>query len=130
MPHVNPMQWAGPLGGITYPIVQRELVNRVFGPRSVSGPISSNPQIFAQSFGRRDSYPFFALLLVGSGPATFRGGSVNDPVAFASLPAAPVKGQRAYVTDCNSTTFHAVAAGGGANNIGVEYDGTNWRVGA
>lgn len=54
---------------------------------------------------------------------------IKNPVTFASLPASPVKGQMAYITDCNSTTFHAVAAGGGANNILVVYDGTSWRIG-
>lgn len=54
---------------------------------------------------------------------------IKNPVVFASLPATPAKGQMAYITDCNSTTFHAVAAGGGTNNILVVFDGTSWRVG-
>ncbi len=52
-----------------------------------------------------------------------------NPVAFASLPASAVKGQVAYIADCNSTTFHATAAGGGVNNVLVAYDGSNWKVG-
>lgn len=52
-----------------------------------------------------------------------------NPVAFASLPGSPVKGQVAYITDSNSTTFHATAAGGGSNNVMVAYDGANWKVG-
>jgi hypothetical protein len=33
------------------------------------------------------------------------------------------------VTDANAT-FHTTAAGGGANNIGVTCDGTNWYLSA
>lgn len=52
-----------------------------------------------------------------------------NPLTFASLPASPLKGQCAYITDCNSVVFRATAASGGANNIMVVYDGTVWRVG-
>lgn len=38
-------------------------------------------------------------------------------------------GARAFVTDANSTTFGAVVAGGGANQVPVYNDGTNWRIG-
>lgn len=50
---------------------------------------------------------------------------------FATLPAAPVDGQRDFITDCNSTTFAAAAAAGGANHVPVYYDGvaTAWKIG-
>jgi hypothetical protein len=38
-------------------------------------------------------------------------------------------GARAFVTDANSTTFHATVAGGGANKVPVVSDGTNWLIG-
>jgi hypothetical protein len=50
-------------------------------------------------------------------------------VTFANLPASPTEGQRALITDCNSTTFLAAAAGGGANIVPVFYNGTAWKIG-
>ena len=47
----------------------------------------------------------------------------------ATLPAGPVKGWTAMVTDANATTFASIVAGGGSNNVPVYYDGTNWRIG-
>jgi len=47
----------------------------------------------------------------------------------ATLPASPVKGWVAMVTDANATTFASIVAGGGSNNVPVYYDGTNWRIG-
>lgn len=39
------------------------------------------------------------------------------------------QGTRLFVTDANSATFMATAAGGGANNMPVVCDGTNWKIG-
>jgi hypothetical protein len=47
----------------------------------------------------------------------------------ATLPASPVLGWTAMVTDANATTFASIVAGGGSNNVPVYYDGTNWRIG-
>jgi hypothetical protein len=47
----------------------------------------------------------------------------------ATLPASPVKGWVAMVTDANATTFASTVVGGGSNNVPVYYDGTNWRIG-
>lgn len=54
-----------------------------------------------------------------------------SPVAFANLPAAATAGAgaRAFVTDSNTATFAATVAGGGANQVPVYSDGTNWKVG-
>ena len=38
-------------------------------------------------------------------------------------------GTKSFVTDANTTTFNAIVGGGGANNIPVFSDGTDWRVG-
>jgi len=53
------------------------------------------------------------------------------PVAFASLPSAVTAGAgaRAFITDCNATTFNTAAAAGGANLVPVFSDGTVWRIG-
>jgi hypothetical protein len=47
-----------------------------------------------------------------------------------SLPScvAGLKGARYFVTDSNSVTFHATVATGGANNVAVVCDGTNWYI--
>lgn len=39
------------------------------------------------------------------------------------------KGTRDFVTDANATTFLSTVAGGGANNVPVVCDGTNWVIG-
>jgi len=56
-------------------------------------------------------------------------------VAVGSLPTcnAAAKAQRYFVTDANATFtagIGAVVAAGGANNVPVTCDGTNWRIGA
>ena len=56
----------------------------------------------------------------------FNGRRTALPVA--SLPADPAVGEVWMVNDANSTTFNSVVAGGGANVIGVRWDGTNWRI--
>lgn len=55
----------------------------------------------------------------------------TTPVAFASLPSAAAvgAGTRAFITNSNSTTFNALAAAGGSNNVPVFSDGVNWRIG-
>lgn len=55
--------------------------------------------------------------------------TLTPPINFNQLPPGPVKGERAIIQDSNSTTFNAVAAGGGANTVPVFFDGTNWRIG-
>lgn len=37
--------------------------------------------------------------------------------------------RREFVSDANATTLGTVVAGGGANRVPVNYDGTNWRIG-
>ena len=59
------------------------------------------------------------------------GGVRQDTVTVANLPAAGTvgNGTRYFVTDATATTFASVVAGGGANNVPVYSDGTNWRIG-
>lgn len=54
-----------------------------------------------------------------------------SPVTVAALPSAATigAGGKAFVSDASATTFASVVAGGGANNVPVYSDGTNWRIG-
>jgi len=56
-------------------------------------------------------------------------GTGGVPGTFATLPASPIRGQRAFITDCTVSTFYSPAAGGGAISVPVFYDGAAWRVG-
>jgi hypothetical protein len=49
----------------------------------------------------------------------------------ANLPNATTLGQgsKAFVSDANATTFHAVVGGSGSNYVPVFSDGTDWRIG-
>ena len=54
----------------------------------------------------------------------------TTPVRFDQLPnAVGNAGARAFITNCNTTTFNAAAAGGGSSQIPVFSDGIIWRVG-
>lgn len=59
--------------------------------------------------------------------------SINLAVStVAGLPAAPVKGATAFVSDASTTLVLGLGltvVGGGANNVPVYYDGTNWIIG-
>jgi hypothetical protein len=63
----------------------------------------------------------------------FNAGGVLKSATYtvATLPAAATvgAGARAYVTDANSTTYRAAAAGGGANKVSVFTDGASWFLG-
>jgi hypothetical protein len=47
---------------------------------------------------------------------------------FATLPRSPVAGMQAYITDCNTATWGAIAAGGGSSKVMIWYNGSNWTV--
>lgn len=48
----------------------------------------------------------------------------------ATLPVTNIaSGDTALVTDANATGLGTIVAGGGANRVPVNYDGTNWRIG-
>lgn len=50
---------------------------------------------------------------------------------YSGLPVASVAGAgaRSFITDANTTTFLAIAGGGGSNAVPVVSNGTNWIVG-
>lgn len=66
----------------------------------------------------------------GAGVLTW-GSTIGKVTTVASLTAAATAGvgARAFVTDATATTFASVVAGGGANNVPVYSDGTNWLIG-
>lgn len=67
-----------------------------------------------------------------TGLVTFLDNIALTPTAFASLPASPTTGQRAFINNSNvaaSGNFGAAAAGGGGNAVPVYYDGAAWRIG-
>ena len=49
----------------------------------------------------------------------------------ATLPSAATSGMgaRSFVSDATATTFASTVAGGGANQVPVYSDGTNWKIG-
>jgi hypothetical protein len=55
----------------------------------------------------------------------------STPYTVATLPSAATMGAgaRAFVSDANATTFASVVAGGGANNVPIFSNGTNWLIG-
>lgn len=54
----------------------------------------------------------------------------TTPVRFDQLPnAIGNAGARAFITNCNTATFNAAAAGGGSNQVPVFSNGTAWFVG-
>jgi hypothetical protein len=54
----------------------------------------------------------------------------TTPVRFDQLPnAVGNAGARAFITNCNTTTFNAAAAGGDSNQVPVFSNGTSWFVG-
>lgn len=46
----------------------------------------------------------------------------------ANLPASPVAGTRATVTDATTTVLGTTVVGGGANTVAVWYNGANWTI--
>ena len=74
-------------------------------------------------------------MALGNGSASDYSGTlkltslITAPLTYATLPASPTAGQRAYITDGNSTTYYAtVSSGGGSSKISVLYNGSNWIV--
>lgn len=66
-------------------------------------------------------------VLAGTGPVVTA--VTTTATTVAALPSSPVAGMRGFVTNANTATFGATAAGGGANAVPVVYNGTNWVVG-
>jgi hypothetical protein len=71
---------------------------------------------------------------VGNTSGTLRATSLGTVAkTYATLPASPVAGDCAFITDsptaATSNFWASVTVGGGANAVPLVYDGTNWRIG-
>jgi hypothetical protein len=68
--------------------------------------------------------------VVLAGSLTLSGVVKQTVYTVATLPSAGFgPGLSAFVSDATVTTFASIVAGGGANNVPVYSDGTNWRIG-
>lgn len=75
------------------------------------------------------AYQTFMVLTAGDPPSlSFPQPAVQTGIAFGSLPATPVAGMIAHVTDSDTATWGATISGGGANVVLAWYNGTNWTV--
>lgn len=91
---------------------------------------SVNPTGVIEFFTNNAGTLATAMTIDATGNVTAATGVQTGTTVVASLPAcnAGNKGKRYFVTDSNATTFHNTVAGGGANNVGVTCDGTNWYI--
>lgn len=107
-------------------ILRRGDGSHAFGMLAFGGITSTDPGL------KRTGALLQCRLSDDSGNAGFSALYVTTPaVAFAALTAAATagKGARAFINDGAGTVFGVAAAGGGANNVPVYSDGTNWIVG-
>lgn len=93
-----------------------------------SVPLYSQAQGDARRFSLTTLVAFLSTVFTS---LTVRSFTRVTPVTFANLPAPATAGNgaRAIISDATATTFHSVAAGGGANMVPVFVDNGVWRVG-
>jgi hypothetical protein len=62
---------------------------------------------------------------------SYPGTLITTPSTFVDLPASPVDGQRAFITNAAALTFGSAVAGGGSLHGPVYYDGSSssWKAG-
>ena len=106
-------------------------INRVAAPALPLAPLQYDPNYVNQLnnvlrlyFNRVDS-------ILGQLSAATQSTISTTVYTVATLPSAATSGvgARSFVSDANATTFASIVAGGGANNVPVYSDGTNWRIG-
>ncbi len=85
----------------------------------LSVSVSSSGGVTYDATGTTPTHTFPDQVIFNA-PARLKGYTV------ATLPASPVQGDMAYVTDGNAPTFLSIIAGGGAVITPVFYNGTNW----
>lgn len=93
----------------------------------VTGTIATGGNLFVQGYkeGTTDGYMNINKMRATSVLGT-------DATTVAALPAPTGLGDtglRSFVTDATSTTFNALAVGGGANRVPVFCNGFNWLIG-
>ena len=98
---------------------------------SFNGPSNSNNVFSAVNSGPNGGAGVGWLMPGASWKSDIRFIGCNNPSAaflFSQLPSSPVEGMQFNITNSNTATWGAVAAGGGANRVLVRYNGTNWTV--
>ena len=105
----------------------------------VNGPVNADRALLlGGSFGSNPTIDVTAGSLAITPATLFAGavsvaGNLNTRITtVGALGSAGTKGAKAFVTDANATFtagIGAVVAAGGANNVPVTADGTNWRIG-
>ena len=116
---------------MTFIVTSTNELSQVVAPRLPNAPGDYEPRYLDQLnnilrlyFNQLDK--IIGQLSTGSGvipPTTV--------YTVATLPSAATSGvgARSFVSDANATTFASIVAAGGANNVPVYSDGTNWRIG-
>ena len=106
-------------------------INRLAAPALPLAPLQYDPNYVNQLnnvlrlyFNRVDS-------ILGQLSAATQSTISTTVYTVVTLPSAVTSGvgARSFVSDANATTFASIVAGGGANNVPVYSDGTNWRIG-
>ena len=100
-----------------------ELIPKGTGSVNVSGSLAASAEVS----GNSGSFDDLSCLNLNVDTVISQ-----TPTTVAALGSAATAGQRKFVTDANATMtagIGAVVAGGGANNVPVYSDGTNWRIG-
>jgi hypothetical protein len=72
--------------------------------------------------------PASGVTEINNGTAAQPGVLLLRGQTFASLPASPIAGMFATVTDSTTTTYGATITGSGANTVLAWYNGSNWTV--
>ncbi len=68
------------------------------------------------------------MQMIVQGLALINLGIVGTVVLFDDLPADPVEGQFANISDGDTAVWGAVVGGSGANHVAVRWNGTDWTV--
>lgn len=87
---------------------------------------NSSDRLFVIGNGASSGTRSNALTILKNGRAAFGATIRTAGYTFATLPATPTTGDRAYITDANAPTYGANASGGGAVTVPVFYNGSNW----
>ena len=95
------------------------------------GGFSNDIGIATISRGGSDTQNIFIGSTTGTSITTLNGFFTQQTYTVATLPTgvAVTAGARSFVTNALSPVFGATVVGGGAVNVPVYHDGTNWKVG-
>lgn len=104
--------------------------NILFGNNQATAILPGAGGLNVGSAGSAFGAGFFTALTTTTGAIAAATTVATGTSTVAALPAcsAGAKGTRSFVTDATLNTFHSTAVGGGANNVAVVCDGTNWYI--